>query len=185
MDHHVVDTALKRVLGYAETVRSAQRSCGVSGPFGDAGELGFARQLARSIAVDPANRSAIVQIADHLHLASELMSFHHHRIDWERAHDRVNWGYVSVTIRTMALALREVVPDADTPTPPLDLHLSRTLIEGVAASLSVEAVDRLIAAIGDARRTVSTIDPDHVLHARVQETARAAWPAVSGVSCGV
>ena len=81
MDQHVIDTALRSVVGYADTVRHVQRELGVTGPFGDVGELGFARRLAQVVAADPANAPALSKIADHLHLASELMSFHHHRLD--------------------------------------------------------------------------------------------------------
>ena len=185
MDLHVIDTAFRRVLGYADTVRFVQRRRSISGPFGDASELGFARQLAKAVAADAENQAALVRIADHLHLTSELMSFHHHRLPWERAHDRVNWGYVSVTLRTIAIALREVVPEDAGDGHAAELHLSTDLIDEVAGSLSVEAVDRLIAALGDARRTAAHIDPNERLDPRVRDVAATPWPTVSGVRCTV
>ena len=183
MDSLLIDATLRRLETFAGTLRRIQAERHLHGDHPDASDLEFARMVARAAVDEGGNLPALLSISLRLRATAEAMSHHHPRIDWVEAHDRVRWGYVSVLIRTYAIALAEAIESGESHGGSADrLRVSDALLERVAGSITAEGVARLEYAVERTRDVLPLVDPDAVLDERVDRFATTPWPEVVGAA---
>lgn len=181
MDSLLIGATLRRIAIYAGTIRYVQNERNIHGDRPDASDLEFARAVAKAAVDEGGNVPALLSLSLRLRATSDAMSHHHPRIDWFEAHDRVQWGYVSVLIRTFALALSEAIEAGESHGGTADrLRLSDDLLDRVAGSITPEGVARLEYAVERTLEIVPLVDGDAILDERVGRFATTPWPAVVG-----